>query len=339
MAVVDREVARLEHVRSRYPQIPHFVRDTRDLYDMDLDAVVIATPPETHFALAKDFLERGIDVMVEKPLTSDADRGVDLVELAAARDRILMVGHVFVHNPAVTALREMVRSGELGHIRYVDSVRAGLGLFHPSLNVIWDLAPHDISILLYVLGQTPETVDARGIACVQRDIADVAYLSMMFGDGVMAHVRLSWLDPCKTRRMTIVGSRKMVVYDDLEVHEKLKVYDKSVNAIRQTDTFGEYQFSYHYGSVVSPYIQFEEPLRLECQHFVESVQTRTTPLTDGANGVEVVRVIEAAQRSLANGGATERVHARPEPEQVALPNILWLPEAEGAPVEASAEAK
>ena len=330
VAVADRDPGRLEHVRSRHPQIPDLVRDHRELFAMDLDAVVIATPPETHHALARESLELGLDVLVEKPLTTDSEQGADLVELAAAKDRILMVGHIGAYNPAVTALREMVEAGDLGEIRYVDAVRAGLGLFHPTLNVVWDLAPHDVAILLHVLGETPATVSARGIACVQGPVEDVAYMTMMFSSGVMAHTRLSWLDPFKSRRITIVGSKKMVVYDDLEVHEKLKVYDKSVNAIRQTDTFGEYQFSYHYGSVVSPYIHFEEPLRVECLHFAECVRDRRTPITDGANGLEVVRVIEAAQRSLRSDGVTEPVGGAEPPELEEIAEVVWIPEAKAA---------
>jgi predicted dehydrogenase len=184
----------------------------------------------------------------------------------------------------------------------VDAIRAGLGLFHPSMNVIWDLAPHDLSIFLHILGESPLSVSTRGIACVQGTIEDVAYMALMFPSGVMAHTRMSWLDPCKTRRITVVGSKKMVVYDDLEVHEKIKIYDKRVNAIRRTETFGEFQFAYHYGSVVSPYIHFEEPLRVECLHFLECVEERQRPLTDGRAGLEVVKVIEAAQQSLRQGG-------------------------------------
>jgi predicted dehydrogenase len=335
VAVVDRDPGRLEHVRSRHPQVPHLLREVEDLFALDLDAVVVATPPETHHEVAKRCLEHGWDVLVEKPLTTDVETGIELVELAAARERILMVGHIGAYNPAVTALREMIVAGDLGEIRYVDAVRAGLGLFHPTLNVVWDLAPHDVAILLYVLGETPLTVSARGIACVQDPVEDVAYMTMMFASGVMAHTRLSWLDPFKSRRLTIVGSKKMVVYDDLEVHEKLKVYDKSVNAIRQTDTFGDYQFSYHYGSVVSPYIHFEEPLRLECLHFVECVQDRTTPMTDGANGVEVVRVISAAQRSLRTDGVTEQVGSLAAPGQTVLDvdgvtDVVWIPEAKAS---------
>jgi predicted dehydrogenase len=239
---------------------------------------------------------------VEKPLTTDPDDALELTELAEANDRVLLVGHIGAYNPAVRALREMVASGELGTIRYVDNVRVGLGMFHPNLNVAWDLAPHDLSIVLYVLDRRPVSVAMRGAACVQDGVEDLAYMTLMFDDGILAHSRLSWLDPRKTRRITVVGSEKMIVYDDLENLEKLKIYDQRVDSIRRTDTFGEHQFAYHYGSVMSPYIRFEEPLHVEALHFLECVRDRRRPLTDGRNGLEVVRVIAAAQRSLREGG-------------------------------------
>jgi predicted dehydrogenase len=306
-AVADRKQDRLNQMRFRHPQIEHFFRDYRDLLQLDLDAVVVSTPPETHFEIVSAALERGLDVLVEKPLSTDAASARRLVELARKHDRILMVGHIGAYNPAVRALKEMIDAGELGEIRYIDAVRVGLGSFHPSLNVIWDLAPHDVAIMCYLLDESPTSASTRGIACIQETIEDIAYMTLMFPSGVLAHSRMSWLDPRKTRRITVVGSRKMVVYDDLETHEKLKVYDKRVDTIRESDTFGEYQFAYHYGSVVSPFIHFEEPLRVECLHFIECVANRRQPLTGGPEGVRVVQVVEAAQRSLTLAGAEVRI--------------------------------
>jgi predicted dehydrogenase len=312
VAVADRDPTRLELVQIRYPHIQHFLTDHAQVFDLGLDAVVVSTPPETHHAIASECLEQGLDVLVEKPLATDSRDALELVELAEANDRILLVGHIGVYNHAVRALKEMIDAGELGEIRYVDAVRAGLGMFHPSLNVVWDLAPHDVSILLYLLGRRPESVSTRGAGCVRGDVADVAYLTMMFEGGILAHSRISWLDPFKTRRITVVGNDKMVVHDDLEAHEKLKVYDKRVSALRRADTFGEYQFTYHYGSVVSPYIQFDEPLRLEALHFLECIRDRSRPITDGRQGLDVVRVIEAAQRSLREDGrSVEVANGRP----------------------------
>jgi predicted dehydrogenase len=303
VAVADRDPTRLEFVQIRYPHIQHFVTDHARMFDLGLDAVVVSTPPETHHAIVSECLQHGLDVLVEKPLATDSRDALELVALAEASDRILLVGHIGVYHPAVRALKEMIDTGELGEIRYVDAVRAGLGMFHPSLNVIWDLAPHDVSILLHLLGGRLESVSTRGLGCVRGDVEDVAYLTMMFEEGILAHSRVSWLDPFKTRRITVIGSDKMVVYDDLETHEKLKVYDKRVSAIRRTDTFGEFQFTYHYGSVVSPYIVFEEPLRVEALHFLDCVRERAQPLTDGRKGLHVVQVIEAAQDSLRDGGS------------------------------------
>ena len=310
-AVVDLDWERLSHVQSRYPGIPMVTDDFTQLFDTGIEAVVVSTPPETHHDIVAACIEQGLHVLVEKPLATTSADARRLVELADRYDRVLMVGHTFEYNPAVRALKEVVQSGELGNIHYIDAVRVGLGLFHPTLNVIWDLAPHDISILIHILGEMPTLVSTSGIACVQNSIEDVAYATLTFPSGILAHVRLSWLDPCKTRRITVVGRKKMIVYDDVESHEKLKVYDKRVDTIRRTDTFGDFQFAYHYGSIVSPYVHFEEPLRLECMHFAECVLEHKPPLTDGRNGLRVVEVIEAAQRSLEEGGVPVPIESTP----------------------------
>ena len=331
-AVVDRDPSRLEHVGLRYPHIPLLTDDFRAIFDIDVDAVVVSTPPETHFAIVRVCLEHGLDVLVEKPLATTSQEAAQLVDIARARDRVLMVGHIGAYNPAVQALATMIESGDLGDVAYIDAVRGGLGLFHSTLNVIWDLAPHDISILMHLLGESPSSVSAKGVACVEASIEDVAYVALRFPSGVLAHVRLSWLDPCKARRITVVGRKKMVVYDDLENLEKLKVYDKRVDAVRRTDTFGDHQFAYHYGSVVSPYIHHDEPLRLECLHFVDCVEQRKRPLTDGENGLAVVRVIQAAQQSLREGGVDVAVETDDSRElaAVAHDNVVDLTAGEPA---------
>lgn len=320
VAVADLDEGRLDHMQTRYPQIEHAVKDYRRFFDLDLDAVVISTPPQTHYDIARDCIENGLHVLVEKPLATDSEQVRKLIRLAESHDRTLMVGHTFEYNPAVRALKEMIESGELGEIYYIDAIRASLGLFHPTLNVVWDLAPHDVSILLHLLDVLPYGVSTRGVSCVQKAVEDVAYMTLMFPGDVLSHIRMSWLDPCKTRRITVVGSEKMVVYDDVDNQEKIRVYDKRVKAIRRTDTFGEFQFAYHYGSVVSPYIRFEEPLRLECLHFIECIREKKVPLTDGYNGLRVVEVIEAAQRSLQNGGVPEQLSLSRERELHPSPN-------------------
>jgi len=313
-AVSDLDWDRLQHIQTRYPGIPLVTDDFTQLFDAGIDAVVVSTPPETHHDIVASCIEHGLHVLVEKPLATTSADARHLIDLADRHGRNLMVGHTFEYNPAVRALRDVVASGELGDIHYIDAVRVGLGLFHPTLNVIWDLAPHDISILIHVLGETPIQVSTRGIACVQNAIEDVAYVTLTFPSGILAHIRLSWLDPSKTRRITVVGRQKMIVYDDVEAHEKLKVYDKRVDTIRRTDTFGEFQFAYHYGSIVSPYVRFEEPLRVELLHFADSVRDQRRPLTDGRNGLRVVEVIEAAQRSLEQGGVPVAVTATTWPD-------------------------
>jgi predicted dehydrogenase len=304
-AVADLDQARLNHVKSRYPHIRHFVNDYRDFFALGLDAVIVATPPHTHHTIVRNCLQNGLHVLVEKPLALNSADGLDLIRTAEAYGRTLMVGHTFEYNPAVRALRQMIEEGELGEIQYIDTVRVSLGLFNAHLNVIWDLAPHDISILLHLLGTQPESVAAQGTSCLKNGVEDVAYVTLRFPDNILAHTRLSWLDPNKIRRITVVGSKKMVIYDDVENQEKLKVFDKRVTAIRRTETFGEFNFAYHYGDIVSPYIRFEEPLRLECRHFVESILEGKQPLTDGYNGLRVVEIVEAAQQSLRNGGGLQ----------------------------------
>jgi len=298
-------------MRSAYPQV-RAMTDYHELFGAGLDAIVIATPPATHFALAKEALLRGLHVFVEKPLALKSEHAQEMVRLAEEQDRVLMVGHIFVFNPAVRALKSMIESEEIGRVYYVDMVRVSLGLFQHDLNVLWDLAPHDISILLYLLGCDPIAVSAYGASCVQYGVEDVAYMRLVLPNYSMAHIRVSWLDPCKVRRVTVVGSKKMVVYDDIESLEKLRVYDKGVQCAPYATSFGEFQFTYHYGDITIPQIKFTEPLALECGHFLECIQEHKRPETDGYNGLKVVRIIEHAQRSLRNGGTLEQLFYEPE---------------------------
>lgn len=301
VAVADLREDRLGHIRSRYPAV-QTTRDYQDLLDMGLEAVVVATPPATHFQIARDCLQHGLHTLVEKPLTLNSRDGHALVDLAEARDLRLMVGHTFEYNPAVRALKEIIESGDLGRVYYVDSVRASLGLFQADLNVVWDLAPHDLSILRYILGADPICVRAQGAASVFQGKHDIAYLNLLYPENVLAHVHVSWLDPCKVRRITVVGSKKMVVYDDVETLEKIKIYDKGVERLPYTDTFGDFQCSYRYGDVVIPNIVFTEPLRVECQHFLECIAEQKEPQSCGRVGLRVVQTLEMATKSLLNGG-------------------------------------
>jgi predicted dehydrogenase len=311
--VSDLREERLEHIKSRYPKI-EVTQDYRDLFSMGLDAVVVATPPYTHFPIAKECLQHDMSVLVEKPLTLNSRDAEELIHIAQEKDLRLMVGHTFEYNAAVKALREIIHSGELGEVYYINAVRLNLGLFQPQSNVVWDLAPHDISILLYILESDPISVCAQGLDSLFKGVHDIAYLHMIFPGNILANVHVSWLDPCKVRRITIVGSRKMVVFDDVEPLEKIKIYDKGVEVPPYTNTYNEFQLSYRHGDVVIPFVPFAEPLRVECTHFIESVVNHTTPQSDGIQGLKVVKVIEAATRSLENGGMQEMTF----PEEIQL---------------------
>ncbi|HEY9828237.1 MAG TPA: Gfo/Idh/MocA family oxidoreductase, partial [Stenomitos sp.] len=276
-----------------------------DLFGMGLDAVVVATPPALHYPVAKDCLEHGLNVLVEKPLTLNSHDAEELISLANEKQLTLMVGHTFEYNSAVHALKHYMDSGELGDIYYIDAARLNLGLFQRDSNVLWDLAPHDLSILFYLLGERPASVSAFGTPCVFDGIYDVAYMNLSFPNGVSAHIHVSWLDPCKVRRITVVGSKKMIVYNDIENEQKLKIYDKGVDAPDYTDSFAEFHCNYRSGDIVIPKLRFVEPLRQECTHFIECVSSHTIPCSGGNDGLNVVKVLEAAQRSMGNGSGRE----------------------------------
>ncbi len=300
--VADVSEDRLAAIQAQYSSI----RTTTNYEDLisssDVNAVVVATPVSTHARFAREALLAEKDVLVEKPMASSSAEAEELIGLAEANSCVLMVGHTFLYNPAVRVLRELVQRGELGEIYYVHAQRLNLGLFQPDINVIWDLAPHDVSILMYVLGMDPIAASTHGSAYVRPGIEDVAYLHLAFPNRVRAEIHVSWLDPNKVRRITVVGSQKMAVYDDVETLEKIRIYDKGVETPAHTDTFGEFQLSYRYGDITIPHLPSMEPLRLECQHFLECIRKGTTPMSDGRQGLQVVRVLEAAQASLSDGG-------------------------------------
>jgi predicted dehydrogenase len=271
------------------------------LGDASLDAVVIATPARTHFALAQAALLAGKHVLVEKPLTMDLAEGRALTELAAARGLTLMVGHVFEFNPAVRYIKAAIDSGELGDLYYLYSRRVNLGRVQSDVNALWSIAPHDISIALHLLGQMPQTVRCQGASCLNGQVEDVIFLTMHFGDNLFCHVHASWLDPSKTREMTVVGSRKMIVYDDVSAEGKVRVYDKG--AFRKGEvTYGDFQYKLHSGDILIPRLDMREPLQDECAHFAACVRSGAQPLTDGDNGLRVLQVLTAGQRSLDRGG-------------------------------------
>ena len=260
-----------------------------DVFRADVDGVIVATPVQTHYRLAREALLQGKHVLVEKPLTTNVKEAQDLVELAKQVQCILMVGHTFEYNPAVNELRRLVQSGDLGKIYRVEAERVNLGLFRADTNVIWDLAPHDISILMYILGKKPEEVRVQAHAHLLPHIYDVAHLDLEFADGMSAHIHVSWLHPCKIRRVTVIGDARMVVYDDTNPAEMIKIYNKGA------DINADPVVSYRYGAITIPHIDWIEPLRLECEDFVNSIRTGAQPRAHGGVGLEVVRVLAAAQ--------------------------------------------
>ncbi|MHC4617462.1 MAG: Gfo/Idh/MocA family protein [Planctomycetota bacterium] len=306
--VCDLRQDRRDHLKELYPQV-QTTDEYRDLLASDVDAIAIATPVSTHHRLAMEALRSGKHVLVEKPIAASVHQAREIVDEGKRQGRVVMVGHTFEYNPAVEAIREVILSGELGEVYYISGTRVNLGLFQPDINVVWDLAPHDVSILLFVLGQDPETVSARGGIYVQRErgIHDVAYLTFYFPNGVLADVRVSWLDPCKIRRYTVVGSKRMLVYDDIETENKILIYDKGVEVPPYSDTEEEFRLSYRYGDVMPYPVNWQEPLKVECQHFLSCIQGGQTPRSSGSIGLKVVKVLEAAQRSLLNGGMREKV--------------------------------
>lgn len=324
VGVADLDDARLSHAKQRYPQA-HITNDYRDFLALDVDAVVIATPPFTHHEIAKEFLEHGVHCLVEKPLATNVPEAEELIRIAGDRQLTLMTGHTFEYNPAVREIKRLIDSGELGDIFYIDAVRTNLGIFQLNTDAMWDLAPHDISIANYLFGDKPLRITARGGSFVMRDVGvnDLVYLHLEYPGGRLANIRVSWLDPNKTRRTTVVGSKRMLVYDDVDTLEKLRVYDKGVGSMPFIDNYGEFQCSYRYGNVTIPHLSWEEPLRIECRHFIESILTKTTPQSDGHSGLRVIEALAAADRSLELGRMVGLDELRmPSPKANAAPSEI-----------------
>jgi len=270
------------------------------LQNPSIEAVAIATPVPTHYALARAALQAGKHVLVEKPITMDGHQAKELVGLAEERGVTLMVGHVFEYNPAVLKIKELIEAGEIGDVFYIYSNRVNLGRVQSDINALWSIAPHDISILLFLLQQMPVSVSAQGATYLKAGVEDVVFITLRFPGGVVGHVQASWLDPSKVRRMTVVGSKRMILYDDVASEGKVRIYDKGVY-VKGEDIYGEFQYRLHSGDIYIPKIEMTEPLRNECAHFARCVRTGEKPRTDGYNGWRVVRVLEAAQESLRTG--------------------------------------
>jgi predicted dehydrogenase len=304
--VCDLNIQRLEHIQSRFQGVKT-TRNYRDVLESDVEAVVIATPVSTHYPLAKDCLMAEKHIMVEKPFVRSSEEGKQLIALSQKVGKLIMTGHTFLYNPAVNAIKEIIKSGELGRIYYINCTRVNLGLYQPDVNVVWDLAPHDVSILMYILDADPIVASARGGMYVKPGVHDVAYVTLYFPHEILADMRVSWIDPCKIRRITVVGSKKMLVYDDIETDKKVLVYDKGVDLPPYTDTLEEFHMSYRLGEGVPYPLVWDEPLKLECLHFLDCIRTGKTPRSDGQQGLKIVQILETAQKSLMNGGCRENL--------------------------------
>jgi len=301
--VCDVRSKQLKLVKERYPMESVSVTEKyRELLkDEQINAIIVATPISTHFDLAKAALEHGKHVFVEKPLCHTANKARSLVDLAKAKNLTLMVGHTFIFSPPVIKIRDLIKEKALGDIYFVNVQRVNLGLHQRDVSVLWDLGPHDISIFLYWFGEVPLQVAAFGRDCVQKSIPDVCFMNLQFPSGAIVNLAISWLSPSKLRQTIIVGEKKMLVYDDTEVQEKIKIYDKGVN-YRDPETFGEYHLSYRSGDILSPHLDSYEPLNMELTNFCDCIITGQRPKSDGEMGWQVVKILEAAEQSIENGG-------------------------------------
>jgi predicted dehydrogenase len=304
--VCDVRQGALDRARLRYPALNVTTDYDQVLRDDDIDAVLIATPISTHYSLAMSALEAGKHVFVEKPIATAAAEALALTVKAAENGLTLMVGHTFVFSPPVKKVKQIIDSGALGQVHFVTSSRVNLGLHQRDVSVVWDLATHDLSILYYWLGEAAESVYVTGRGCVRPEIPDVAFVNLRFPSGVVADITVSWLSPVKLRRTVMVGSEKMLLYDDTESVEKVKLYDHGVN-FKDPETFGEFQLSYRTGDIIAPKLETFEPLYAEAAHFVECIEANQRPITDGVAGLQVVASLEAAEKSLHNGGVAQTI--------------------------------
>jgi predicted dehydrogenase len=299
--ICDIDEKSLRAIQQQFPA-QHATQRYEDLLgDAELRAVAIATPGATHFELCRRALLAGKDVFVEKPFVLTVPHAEELIRIADASGRVLMIGHLLEYHPVVQKLRELITNGELGEVRYIYSQRLNLGTVRVDENALWNFAPHDISVILYLMDAKITDVSARGQCYLQHGIEDVVFMALNFGDKQMGHVHVSWLDPHKIRRVTIVGSQRMAVFDDLESTEKLRIYDKGAAVNSDYNTFAEY-IGLRFGDIMIPYIRGGEPLAVECQHFLRCVRERQRPRSDGQDGLRVIQVLAAAEKSLAANG-------------------------------------
>lgn len=312
-AVCDLETGRLEHLKRTHPEAAAYADFALMLKDAGTEAIVVATPAHTHHALAKAALLAGKHVLVEKPMATSSAECEELIEIAGSKDLILMVGHTYLYSESVSKIVEIIESGDIGEVRYINCQRLNLGLFQNDINVVWDLAPHDLSIILRVMDAMPGSVNCQGNGHVNPAVEDVTNMSLTFPGNRFATVQSSWLEPKKVRQMTFVGTRKMIVYDDLEPLGKIRIYDVRVDSPPHYDSFAEFQYSYHYGECRIPHLEQNEPLARMCGHFLECIRSGASPDSCGERGLEVVRILESCSTSLRLRGSAVRIENPAEP--------------------------
>lgn len=315
----DVSESRLKHLNALYPEVEAETRYEKMLARTDIDAVVVATSVRLHFPMAKASLLAGKHTLIEKPMAASSAECEELIEIAQSKGLVLMVGHTFLYSAPVRKIKEIVDSHDIGEIRYISARRLNLGLFQKDINVTWDLAPHDISIILFIMQELPHSINCRGGAHITSGIEDVTSMSLHFSKERSAIIHSSWHDPRKVREMTIVGSKRMIVYDDILAQEKIKIFDARVERPPHYDTFAEFQYAYHYGDIHCPYIKQDEPLKTECQHFLDCIRGGTVPITGGAAGMEVVQILEASTESLRLKGAPVSLTAARYHRDTAVP--------------------
>ena len=306
VAVCDSDSKRLDRLAATYPQARFTGKVDEIIAAPDIDAVVVATGSDSHYDIASRCLDAGKHVLVEKPLALSSKDAQALIDAAASKDLVLLVGHLLRYHRGVARLKKYIDEGFLGKIRYIYTTRVNLGRIRKEESALWSFATHDISVIAHLVGSEARSVSATGQAYVRKGIYDVVFVTIHFADDVMAHLHVSWLDPHKIRQVTVVGDKKMAVLDDMEATEKLRIYDKGVDFVPSYGDYGE-SLTLRVGDIYIPKIDLVEPLKAECQHFLDCVLKGATPMTDGATGLKVVRVLEAADRSLREGGCAIKV--------------------------------
>ena len=298
----DADVRTHAWIKDAFPQVTPTASLNDILASPEVTAVVISTPATSHYDIAKQCLQNGKDVLLEKPLTVKIEEAEELIELADRFKRIMMVAHTFLYNPGIRKMKELVQTPDFGRIYYVHAIRTHLGLIRSDVNAVWDLAPHDVSIFSYLLDAQPVSVSAVGGRFLSPDKEDAAFISLVYPNGIIGNIHVSWADSNKERRVVAVGSKKRVVFDDIDNLERLKIFEKGVSVERSISSFGEFQYLLRDGDILSPKIEVGEPLKLECRHFIDCIENRTPPFTDGRSGLEVVKVICAVQDSMKQNG-------------------------------------